>query len=134
MKYLFISIATVIIFMHFDQASAQDNVLCDTSWWQQLQEEEVTQVNEDINNNNLHGQCNKDGDTPLMRAYKARVSDTTILNLLKVVALNAIKDFITARNVRGESFVTMLLREEYEENALFYVNVDVDMDVQGGEF
>ena len=127
--------AMVIVLISFSQASAQDDVLCDISWWQHLQEGEVSSLNEGINNSNLYGRCNEDGDTPLIIAYRAKVSDNTIVNLLQIVAFNAIKNFVSAQNVHGESFPAMLLKEEYEgEDAIFYVDVDVSMGVRKGEF
>ena len=120
--------AMVVVFMFLGQANAQDNVLCDTSWWQQLKEEDATMLNRDLNKNNLYNRCNDDGDTPLMIAYMAGASDAMIANILKIVAINAIGDFVSVTNAHEKSFLTMLL-QDYEEKALFYFNVDINFNI-----
>ena len=99
--------------------------LCNTLWWQELELENVSIKNKNINTNNLYDFCN-DEDTPLMVAYRAGVSDKTITDILELAAIHDIIELLDAKNTDGKSLREMILEEhnsELEYNLFLFVEV-----------
>ena len=126
-KYLF-NLVILFTVVPFIQTNAQDNSLknnlCDIFWWQQFESEDVSLKTKNINLNSLsYGAC-RDGDTPLMVAYRAGVSDETIIGIFELTAIYAIGNLFDITNIHGESF-SSVLSKEYGPGIELLLNVEV---------
>ena len=100
------------------------STMCDISWWQQFESEDVSLKTKNISPNSLsYGTC-RDGDTLLIVAYRAGVSDETISGIFELTAMYAIEKLFDITNIHGESFSTMLSKK-YGPGIELLPNVEV---------
>ncbi len=97
--------------------------ICDTSWWQQLESEDNIPIEDirSINIDDLFSRGCNDGDTPLITALRANITDAIIINILEMATLNAIRELFNTENVRGDTLRTIFLREHNPGAGLFYI-------------
>ena len=73
--------------------------------------------------------CNDNGDTPIMIAYRAGVSDRVMAGILRSIATQSITNFLNIKNVRsGKSFLD-IIKEEFGPEAGIFINVYTDFQI-----